>query len=257
MNNKDLTIGNNYSPALVKLGLTPDEARCYSLLVNRGAASPKAIAGEINVLPNAVYRLLIRLKEKGFVIELDTYPASFQAIPPGIAIDSFTKNKVRQLEESSSRSIQELTKSFQLNPTKIDFVIGRAAMFAKAVELLRNAKEEILIESIGEPVPDEIKMAQVEAVKKGIKVKFIVHKNDPGNKDLLESWVRMGLELRYYPASGYHLNIIDSKNCLLAASNPDNPSERISVIIYSKELTKAMRDFFFNTWEKAVPVQFK
>lgn len=257
MNKKDLTNNNNYSPALVKLGLTPDEVKCYSILVNQGAASPKEIARDINVLPNAVYRLLIRLKEKGFIIELDTHPVKFQAIQPAIAINSYTKSKVRQMEESSALSIEELTKSFQPNPTKIDFISGRVAMFTKAIELLRSAKEEILIESIGEPVPDEIKMAQVEAVKKGVDVKFIVHKNDEENQSLLESWVKMGLELRYYPASGYHLNIIDSKICLLATSNPDDPSERLSVIIYSKELTKAMRDFFFSTWEKAVPVRFK
>lgn len=241
-------------PSLIKLGFTRDEARCYTTLVEKGAMTPKVIAFSLGVFPNAVYRLLARLKRKGFVVQLDSRPQRFQAVPPQIAIEAYTKNKMKTLQTLTTYSIEVLNKTAYNEHTKIEFITGRNAMFAKAVELINQAKKELFIESIGEPVPDEIKIAQVKAIERGVRVQFIVHKHDEENKMLLRSWIKMGLELRYYPASGYHITIVDNAICMLSSSNPENPSDRSSVVMYSRPMAKAMAVFFENTWEKAAPI---
>ena len=121
--------------------------------------------------------------------------------------------------------------------------------------MINQAKKEVLIISIGEPVPDEIKLANRDAINRKVNIKFIVHKSDQENRLLLESWIKMGLDIRHYPGSGYHLSITDGKTCLISASNPKNPAERISMYTNSEGLSNAMRNYFYSLWEKALPVK--
>lgn len=245
---------HEYSPSLVKLGLTPDEAKCYQSLVSSGAMPPKTLANNIHILPNAVYRLLESLITKGFAVRLDSHPTTFQAIPPQVAIPAFSKNQIRGLEEAQSLSLADLTSAPVKNLTEIKILTGRNAMFQKAADMINEAKKEVLIISIGEPTPEEITLADRDALARGVIINFIAHKYDKENQALLESWAKMGLVIRHYPGSGYHLSITDGKTCLIAASNPKNPAERVSMFITSPDLSRAMRSYFYSLWAKSHPI---
>ena len=82
-------------------------------------------------------------------------------------------------------------------------------------------------------------------------MKMIAHKYDEENKDLLSAWSRMGMEIRHYPDWGFHLNVCDGKESLLAANNPENTRERTGMVITSGALSKALRDYFYFVWKKA------
>jgi sugar-specific transcriptional regulator TrmB len=242
------------SPPLVKLGLTPDEARCYELLTREGPQNATEIHSVLNILPNAVYRLITKLVQKGLVVKLDIHPARFQAIPPAAAINALAGSQIRNIEEYQKIALASLTSNYPVH-TGIDVITGRREMFIKAADLINQAKKEVLIISIGEPVPDEIKLANRDAIERQVTIKFIAHKSDQSNHLLLESWIKMGLEVRHFPESGYHLSLFDGKICLLSASNPDNPAERSSMLIYNQGLAKAMRNYFYSLWDKAAPIK--
>jgi sugar-specific transcriptional regulator TrmB len=254
MKKKTAPTDQNLSPALVNLGLTIDEAKCYTVLSNEGSLSASSLAKNIGILPNAVYRLIYGLKEKGFVVELDTRPVKFQAISPSVAIEAYSQAKIKNLEELKTSAINDLANKPGSSQTKIDILTGRSAMFARGAELIREAKKEVLIISIGEPVPDEIKLANRDALEKGVSIKFIAHKYDKDNADLLKSWVKMGLEVRHFPDKGYHLSVTDGAKTLLSTSNPANPAERVSMVINSVDLSNAIRNYFYSVWEKALPI---
>ena len=91
---------------LVKLGLSHDDVACYIELVHRGSLRASELAQAVNIFPNAVYRIIDRLKQKGFVVVLDTHPVTFQAIPPQVAINAFVQRQAQALEEVKTLSIQ-------------------------------------------------------------------------------------------------------------------------------------------------------
>ena len=240
---------------LVKLGLSRDEASCYIALTSFGSLTAVHIAEKVHILPNAVYRTLKRLEQKGFAVTLDAYPVSFQAVPPAVAISSVVQEKEKVLESLKITSLQALSfNQTKLPQTNIDMVTGSKQMFAAYIRLAKEVKEEILIISIGEPVSDEIKIANRDAQERGVRIKFIAHQFDETNRDLLKNWIRMGLEVRYISDKGFHLMIFDRKQSILAASNPENTPERISMIISSDGISRALRDYFYATWEKATPI---
>ena len=241
--------------SLVKLGLSRDESACYIALSSSGSLPAQKIADKIHIFPNAVYRVMKKLEQKGFVVTLETYPVSFQSVPPAIAIGSMVQDKEKTLESLKIASIQSLAgHESPISQTKIDLATGSKQMFAAYVRLAKVSKEEILIISIGEQVSDEIKIANRDAQERGAIIKFIVHRFDQRNKALLQSYVRMGLEVRYISDKGFHLMVFDGKQSILAANNPENTAERASMIIHSEGISHALRDYFYATWAKAAPI---
>ena len=249
-------VNPDISSAFVKFGLSRDAGKCYQALLEFGSLTSEELARKIDVLPNAVYRLTNNLEKKGLIVRLDTYPVKFQALSPDVAFSALASEQIKEIEESKTLVIQSLQTKRVNNPqTKIDILTGWKSMMNKYVDLAKEAKEEILIVSIGEPVTDEIKLANRDALERGVSIKFIVHKFNQENHELLRSWMKMGIQVRHFAESGYHLVVIDGKKCLLATSNPRNTQERTSVVIYGEGLSRAMQQYFYILWEKSLAIK--
>ena len=242
-------------PELVQLGLTEAETKCYQLLVSQGARTAYEVATKLNMFPNAVYRLMQGLGEKGFVVKLETRPATFQPIPPTTAVTYFSQFKMKQIEELKLRAIERVSKTGSNKPeTQINVLTGRNAMFSTYLRLAKDATKEILIISIGESVNDDTKLVNRDCIERGVAIKLIAHRYDKSNEQLLKNWVAMGVEVKHVPDWGFHLVICDGKQSIFAINNPTRTEERLSLLIDNKGLSSALRTYFFTLWKKAKPI---
>lgn len=248
----DRHLNKNITTDLIKLGLSRDAARCYQVLVRDGSLSAQEIAIKIGVYPNAIYRLIRKLIVLKIAVKLDAYPAYFQAVPLSAALETLTQSKITELDNLKTLTKFDIGRHpfSPISPTDIKIISGQEAMMQNYVDLIKDAKSEILIISIGEQVPDEVRLADRDALQKGITIKFIIQKYDKNNKGIIDAWVKMGIEVRLYPESGYHLMIADGNRCILSSSNIQNTEERNSVIINGAGLSRAMRNYFYSIWDK-------
>lgn len=243
-------------PELVSLGLTDAEAKSYQLLLTDGAANAQELAGKLGLFPNAVYRLMRGLGQKGFVVELQDKPATFQPIPSLVAIEAFSRQKIREIEELKIRAFENLSQTKKASTsTRITLITGRKAMFSLYVALAESATREILIISIGESTGDDIKLANRDALERNVAIKMIAHRYDKSNEELLQNWVAMGIEVKHIPDWGFHLVIFDGEKSILAINNPKRTEERISILIENKGLSEALRTYYFTLWKKARPIK--
>jgi len=240
--------------SLVDLGLSENEATCYLVILRNGASSTSDIAKNMNVLPNAVYRLLDKLEGYKMIVSLGASPMKYQAVPVKEAVSSLVQTQTKLLEESKLQAIDALSDHPSKAETRINFITGQDQFFKTFVQLAARAKKEILVISIGEPVPDEIKLATRDALDKGIDCKFIFHKSDEDNAGLFSSWVAMGVSVAHYADSGFHLLVFDGQKAVLVSSNPSETAERSGMIITSPSLANALRDFFYARWAKAASI---
>ncbi|MCL5094324.1 MAG: hypothetical protein M1355_04300 [Patescibacteria group bacterium] len=240
------------SQTLVKLGLSPHEAKVYQVLLEEGSSSVKNMAERLSILPNALYRLLENLIEKEFISVAGKHPAIYQAISPSIALESLAKKKTAEIELLKDKAVGELSSGRKNVPaTEVNLLSGRNAMMITAAKMVQEAKKEILIISIGEEIPEELLLAHRDAIEKGVTIKMVAHEYHEKNKNLLGSWKKMKWEVRHYPGEGFHLIIIDAKKSLLAVNNPLETRERTGMQIFSEDLSKALREYFFTVWQKA------
>lgn len=241
--------------SLVSLGLSDNEANCYLVILEYGASSVADIAKHMDILPNAVYRLLAKLEGYTMIVSLGTSPKKYQAVPVKQAIDSLILNQTKSLEESRIKALSALAGHPSKTDTKIGFITGQDQFFDTFVRFSKEAKQEILVISIGEAVSDDIKLATRDALARDVDCKFMFHRFDDNNASLLQSWVAMGVSVAHYPDSGFHLLVFDGNKAVLVSSNPQETNERTGMIISSPSLANAMRDFFYARWGKATPIK--
>jgi len=92
------------------LGLTDYEEKTYVALLRSGPVGATKISEKSGIPRTKIYPTLKSLEKQGFVEMLKTRPMSFNAIEPRIAIWKYTKNLVREREESGARAIEKLEK---------------------------------------------------------------------------------------------------------------------------------------------------
>lgn len=242
-------------PRLVKLGLTQQEAEIYLTLVKEGTLPAKEIALRMNILPHAVYRIVKKLDQKKLLAIITSSPLTFYILPPDLALSTYIKEKTIAME----KEVKEISSSLhsdktQRTATKIDVIAGKQEFFSMSETLINESKKEVLIISIGEPSTSNLILADRRAIERGVIVRMIAHKFDKENQEFLTNLKKNGLEIRHFPDWGFHLQVVDGKKSLLTINNPQKPSERITVRINSTGLSKALRDYFYSVWEKAVKV---
>lgn len=236
---------------LAELGLTQEQSSVYILLLTEGALTAKAIAKEQEIIVNSTYRSLRALIDHGLVNELDVSPKQFQAVAPSVGIANLAEDKAKQLKNLTNSLIEQLPVKKNPNRLNMELLTGRKELFERFVDLAKEAEHEILVISIGEPVPESIWEVTQGALKRGVKPKYLFHKHDKDNIMLIKRWQAMGASVRHLPGEGYHLNIFDHSAAILSASNPKQSKERAGVVIYNEAVIEMLRSYFFQNWGAA------
>lgn len=239
---------------LSELGLSSDEIKVYLLLTNEGALTAKEISERLGIIVNSIYRATNFLLDKELIKELDITPKHFQAITPSVAIEQLAAKRILKIKNSSQSAVRKLDIKKNPNRLNMELLTGRVELFDRFVDLAKEAEQEILVISIGEPVPESIWSVTENAIARDVSPKYIFHKNDKGNVMLIKRWRAMGVPVRHLPGEGYHLNIFDHSSAILSASNPKQSKERSGVVIYNEAIIEALRTYFFQQWALAEPV---
>lgn len=247
--------GSVNSQSLVKLGLSFYEARVYETLLKEGSMTVKELAKKINVLINGIYRLLDKLEGKGLVSPSLSHPTTYRAISASIALDSYVKKRIVGIESLKDKVIDQLSEVGKNDQTRIDLISNMSQFFSSYAQLANEAKKEILIISIGEKISEDVILANRDALEREVSIRFIAHKCNKDNKDLLIAWKKMGLEVRHYADWGFHLVIFDRQKSLICTNNPNNTNERLGMKIFSEGLSKALSDYFYSVWNRATVVE--
>lgn len=240
-------------PALVNLGLTPQEATVYEVLVASDAMTVKDLASKVDTSPHALYRVLKQLEDKELISQKGSHPSTYWAIPPSVALERMVYAKKHHLDETKEQAVEELSaKRTTPHESAVELLPGKEQFFDGYIELAKRAEQELLIISIGEPVSDEILLVNRDAVERGAEIKIIFHTYDESNQEMIERYLKMGWQVRHYPDWGFHLTVVDGNKALLAVNNPEDTDERVGMLMQSGGMAKAMRDYFYSVWEKAM-----
>ena len=243
---------NNIVLNLIKLGLSKSEANVYFALCNEGAFSVGAMSKKTGIEVHVAYRVMEKLKNKGFVEDIGGYPKKFQVYSIEEALNHVSKiqeEKAEKIRNSISHESPKIEKD--IPQTKVDVIVGKDNVFTWVTNIFKEAKSEILIISIGEEIPEELLVQMRNALERNVDIRIIAHKYDDENKRYLFAWKKMGIKIRHKPDWGFHLVVCDGVKSLLAANNPEDTRERTGMAIFSQALSATLRDYFMSTWQKA------
>lgn len=135
--------------ALKQLGLTEYETQAYIALVSGGLMGASEVSSKSGVPYSRIYDVLGKLEEKQFIQIKRGRPTAYIAKAPTEVVRLIRLNWEERIDKSARHVVEELQplyeKEVQVSARDVYVIHGRAAILAKAIEMLDSAKEEVLL----------------------------------------------------------------------------------------------------------------
>lgn len=140
---------------LLKFGLTQNQAKVYVFLGKFGPKSAPEVFRALGLPRTETYFILNTLQTRGIVTAELSSPQKFSAVPVGKAILTLVNTEKEKLEtlaklESELNQLWDGIPAFAIETNeskteKIQMINGSASIHSKIKEMIKSAKEEILI----------------------------------------------------------------------------------------------------------------
>lgn len=183
--------------ALKTLGLFESEAKVYAALVMFDYAEPKELVEFLDISKPSVYEGLKGLEERGIIMQVNTKPSVYRAVPPDIAVKLLMDTYVKASDEASKfLSLLEKDKIKDKSSEALWSIYGNQNVEYKIEDMIKNAKKDVLC------VMPERYLPFLEGAKgRGLKVvaMIITEDKDLGSK-IEESF--KGEDIKYVIMSG-------------------------------------------------------
>ncbi|OGG34618.1 hypothetical protein A2363_02955 [Candidatus Gottesmanbacteria bacterium RIFOXYB1_FULL_47_11] len=242
------------SQQLVTIGLTLQEAGIYRALLTNQKLRVRDVAKQLGIMVPSVHRSLVGLKRKGLVTTFGRRPLALTAIDPKLALGKLVNDRY-QGELAVKDQIEEaLTRQTSPEPELgVAFLESKQATYDYTFPLINTLQKEMLILSVGEPIPEEIFLSLFRAIKRGVVVKMLSETYNETNRELLTNWKKNGWQVRHLPKPtlDFTLTILDGKVTVVQMRREKEKDRRVGIAIYNPAYAAAQREYFSALWQKA------
>jgi len=250
--------------ALIKFGLSKNEARVFIYLAKYGEQKAHRISKALSLHRTETYKILKRLEEKGLAYRILDKPIKFAVIPINKALENLVqeeKQRIQRLEEEKKK-IMEIWDSILVpirDPTALGEFIqvlkGKNQICIKASEVMENAEDEILIVASNENLLQLFYSGVMDGLAekaKKIKVKVITDSSLRSTyiiKKLRLKEKSLCVDIDYLPSF-----ILSEKSLLLFFDDENGKNGKRALWTNQKAMIDALRVSFLslNEWERFV-----
>lgn len=237
--------------------ISEKESEVFVALQKLGKSLVSQIAKETLINRTALYHTLSLLKDKGLVNEIKTDKLSYFEAVTLVEFEQWEKRKLLEFQNQSEKIKDLIKNNSQKNvlPSKYKFYEGTDAVKNLYDETWRNnTKKEILAitdykkayETLGDYFENDYFPTRV---RKRIKVKSLLEKNDYGKKDLIRA-EKLLRDMRFsniFKDLGIEMNIFDNYVSLVSFDK----KRPTGVLIQNELISSAFRKIFMFIWEKS------
>jgi sugar-specific transcriptional regulator TrmB len=249
-----MTVSEATIKALRQLGLTEYETQAYIALVSGGPMGASDVSTRSGVPYSRIYDILKQLEDKQIVQIKRGRPTTYIAKAPTEVVRLIRLDWEERIDESGRHVVEELQPLFEQDTqvtTRDVFVIhGRAAILAKAIEMLESAREEVLLSLPSFDLSAEDVNTVVERVL-GVKARVSVLTSSV--PESLRALIPEGFEVRTRERVFGAGLVVDKKETLIMLAG----SEQEFLGIYSSHaIFAAMAGAYFESlWRDSVPLE--
>lgn len=224
--------------------IPPQSTKIYGLLEDGKPRSAKDIGKRLNIFPNAVYRAIKQLLELGVVQELQEYPTKYKAKSASDAMELYSSIMRQNFQDAFQAQGDKHSNEGKLN---MSFITSRKELLERTkndAEHTKNTFDHIVS---GHEIPADSILAYKKSLERGVKIRIIVHQVP--QKQMVESWKRMGVEIRYYPDIAGRVFIFDKRIVYFTSYNPNKNQEAIGMRFEYAPFALLMDELFEQKWK--------
>lgn len=226
-----------------ELGLTSNEAKVYTTLVERGKMGAGGISSASGVSYSRIYDILESLVHKGLIVIV---PEKTKKYLPGNP-DAFIKllDEKENIIKRAKEKVKELKKFYDIkekNPVEMGMGIKS---FYKIVSASKTAeKYDYSIKWTSEFRPEWVE-SQKKKLKKGVDVKVLT-RHDKETLDNVKSWFKINKNIKSIQNEGIAMSIVDDEEVMIGLIKSN-----VTLLIRNKQFAKIMKKLFLAYYDKA------
>lgn len=225
----------------------PAQARAtYKLLLAENNLTAAQIGDKLGVSPNAIYRSLETLRKFGCVIEQDTYPAIFTAIAPGESVERFLMLSREGFLSTFNKDEKDRVENVQIN-----FIKDHSTILNRYMADAKKARKEINAIISGIELPDDVYFANLQSVRRGVRLRIIIQRYDETNKKYVKNLLDDGIEVRYSPVADVRFIAIDRKIIHQLFYDQKERLSDFGINITYGPFAKMLSEVFDQKWDEA------
>lgn len=226
--------------------IPPQSTKIYSLLKDGAPRTAKYIAEQLNIFPNAIYRAIKQLLELGIVQKLQGYPIKYQVRSASDAMGLYSLIMRQNFQDVFKNKNNTHNNEQALN---ISFITNRKELLEQTKRDAKYTKDTFDHVVSGHEIPADSILTYKKSLERGVKVRIIVHQTP--QKQMVESWRQMGVEVRYYPDIAGRIFIFDKRIVYFTSYNPKKKQEAVGVRFEYLPFALLMNELFEQKWKTA------
>lgn len=252
---------NQYENSLVELGLSPDQARVYSVLLDGGLVLGKYVVSKSELKKGLVYKVLDQLISIGLVEKKDrgSRAALFSPAHPRVLqkfIDN-QKQKLKLVEENLDSAMGSMISKYNLLSGKpnVQFFEGEEAVKKIIGDYPENDKEIrqwIDMDVALKEIKTEVKEYLDKRIKRGISKRMILPKNQTNVGYIKEgsemTEFRLQEDIKTLPTA---IQVYDNTLVMLTLEK----DKKIGLLIEDSAIANTMKVLFDSTWSRLNPLE--
>ena len=250
-----MSVSESTLKALKQLGLTEYETHAYLALVAGGQMGASDVSSKSKVPYSRIYDVLGRLEEKQFIQIKRTKPTTYIAKAPTEVMRLVRLDWEERLKESSKVVVEELQPLFEketkVTPRDVWVIHGRAAILAKAMEMLSAAKEEVLLSLPSFDLSAEDVDAVVERV---LHVKAKVRILTSSITDTLKELIPKRFEVRTRDRVFGAGLVVDYRDTLIMLAGGEESDEFLGIYSSHAIFAAMSSSYFESLWKDSTPL---
>jgi sugar-specific transcriptional regulator TrmB len=230
-----------------ELGLTGNEAKVYSTLVERGKMSAGSVSSASGVSYSRIYDILESLTHKGLIVVV---PEKTKKYIPGNP-EAFIKllEEKEKVIARAKEKVKELKRFYDVkekNPVEMGMGIKS---FYKIVSASKTAeKYDYSVKWTSEFRPEWVE-SQKKKLKKGVDVKVLA-RHDKETLDNVKSWLKINKNIKSIQNDGLAMSIVDDEEVMLGLIRSN-----ITLLIRNKDFAKIMKRMFLDSYNAAEEIK--
>ncbi|MFF3729138.1 helix-turn-helix domain-containing protein [Streptomyces sp. NPDC002476] len=244
------------------LGLAPEEADTYRILVSVASATPTGLAELIGCDIRGVVGILSRLEDRGLVARCLGDTTRFAAAPPAAALRAPLIQRQNELNVAKLEldSLDEIYRAATLGrgaAEVVDVIHGAEAIREHIAHIQLGARKEVM-NFVKAPFFSSGNMTEDAVIERGVRYRVIVERvmldgGDPSFDEITQARAA-GEMVRIAESVPLKLFIVDGELAVVPLLGSANAAKAGALLVHACSLLDALIALFESEWEKATPL---
>ncbi|MFE7358814.1 helix-turn-helix domain-containing protein [Streptomyces sp. NPDC057543] len=243
------------------LGLTPEEADTYRILVSVASATPTGLAELIGCDIRQVVGILNRLEDRGLVARSLGDTTRFVATPPAAALRAplIQRQNELNLAKLELDSLDEIYRAATLGrgaSEVVDVIHGTEAIRERVGHIQLGARKEVM-NFVKAPFFSPGNMTDDAVMERGVRYRVIVERSmldggAPSFDEIIQARAA-GEVVRIADSVPLKLFIVDGELAIVPLLGSANAAKAGALLVHECSLLDALIALFESEWDKATP----